>query len=186
MNRDHGVRRCTTHRRRGDSQISFEPSTQNPLRKSPQRTPADRIPVVDIMSKELICASPQLELSELIALMAYHRIGCMPIVDERRHPVGIVTKFDLLEHLDAQMQSLANGSPMPTELAARVADEVMMPIPFVLQDHATIAHAAATMSIEDTHHVLVVRDSGELVGVVSSKDLVDWLVTNDGLAPRRS
>ena len=61
-----------------------------------------------------------------------------------------------------------------------------MPIAFVLQEQATVAHAAAMMSLEDTHHVLVVRSSGELVGVVSSKDVVEWLVTNDELKSSRS
>jgi CBS domain-containing protein len=74
---------------------------------------------------------------------------------------------------------------MPIDLAPRDADEVMMPIALVLDETATVAHAAAMMALEDTHHVLVVRETGELVGVVSSKDIVKWLVDNDGLVPAR-
>jgi CBS-domain-containing membrane protein len=32
------------------------------------------------------------------------------------------------------------------------------------------------MTCEDLHHVLVVSPSGSLVGVVSSKDIVTWLI----------
>jgi CBS domain-containing protein len=57
----------------------------------------------------------------------------------------------------------------------------MLPLAITLDQSATVAHAAAMMSCEDLHHVLVVGDSGELVGVVSSKDVVNWLVSNDEL-----
>jgi CBS domain-containing protein len=138
------------------------------------------------MSRELVCARPDLEISMVVSLMVRYHVGCVPVVDERRHPIGVITKFDVVEHLDASMQSVGNGSPLPVDLSAREADEVMMPIALVLEENATVAHAAAMMALEDTHHVLVVRNGGELVGVVSSKDIVKWLVTNDELTPRRS
>ena len=47
--------------------------------------------------------------------------------------------------------------------------------------HASVAHAAAMMSLEDIHHVAIVADSGLLLGVVSSIDIVRWLAANDGL-----
>ena len=53
------------------------------------------------------------------------------------------------------------------------------PLALVLDEHATVAHAAAMMSLEDTHHVLVVDADARLVGVVSSKDIVDWLVRDE-------
>jgi len=56
-----------------------------------------------------------------------------------------------------------------------------MPMAFTLADHASVAHAAAMMNVEGVHHVPIVADDGRLVGVVSSFDIVRWLVTNDGL-----
>jgi CBS domain-containing membrane protein len=177
------LRQCTVVRRRGDSRISFEPTARNPSHK-PHRTGADQVPLLEIMSRELVCASPELELSEVVSLMASRRIGCLPVVDDRRHPIGVITKFDLLEQLDVTMHAVGVGSPMPSDLAARVADEVMMPIALFLDERATVAHAAAMMTVEDTHHVLVVRETGELIGVVSSKDIVSWLVANDDLVAK--
>jgi CBS domain-containing protein len=174
------VRRCTVYERDGKSQSSYE--SRSATRSPRQRTIADRVSLHDVMSNELVCARPELEIATVVSLMIRHHVGCIPVVDGRRHPVGMITKFDLLENLDATMQSNGNGSPMPADLAARTADEVMMPLALVLDEQATIAHAAAMMALEDTHHVLVVRDTGELLGVVSSKDIVGWLVSNDGLA----
>lgn len=174
------VRRYTVHRH-GDTQISVESVVACEPRLVRSRTIADRVPITEIMSREIICARGNLELSKVVWLMTHRRLGCLPVVDERRHPIGVITKFDLMEHLDAAMQSVGDGCPMPADLTPRDAEEVMMPIAFVLEEQATVAHAAAMMSLEDTHHVLVVRSSGELVGVVSSKDVVEWLVTNDEL-----
>jgi CBS domain-containing protein len=174
------VRRCTVHRRRGESQVSFEAQPAISTRESP-RTYADRIPRVEVMSRDLVCARPDLEVSPVISWMVRNHDGCIPVVDDRRHPLGVITKFDLVEHLDATIQSTPNESPFPADLAARDADEVMMPIALALDENATVAHAAAMMALEDTHHVMVVRSTGELVGVVSAKDIVKWLVTNDRL-----
>ena len=35
------------------------------------------------------------------------------------------------------------------------------------------------MALEDFHHVMIVGSGGALVGVVSSQDIVRWLVAND-------
>lgn len=175
------VRRCIIHRRRGESQTSLEEAVVAPRKTLPARTIADRVPLFEIMSRELVCVRNDLEIANVVSLMVHHHVGCLPVVDDRRRPIGMITKFDLVEHLNATMESVGNGSPMPIDLAARDADEVMMPIALVLDENATVAHAAAMMALEDTHHVLVVRETGELVGVVSSKDIVRWLVANDGL-----
>jgi CBS domain-containing protein len=42
-----------------------------------------------------------------------------------------------------------------------------------------VAHAATMMMSEDTHHVMVVSPTEELVGVVSSRDIVGWVLQSD-------
>lgn len=178
------VRRCTVYRRRGESQVSFEAVGRSHSARQP--TIADRVLLGDIMSRELICAKPDLEIATVVRLIVQHRVGCIPVVDDRRRPIGVITKFDIVDQLDATMQSVGGGSPLPSELSARQAEEVMMPIALVLDVHATVAHAAAIMALEDTHHVMVIREGGELAGIVSSKDIVKWLVTNDALTSGES
>ncbi|HEU0035794.1 MAG TPA: CBS domain-containing protein [Kofleriaceae bacterium] len=151
-----------------------------------RRTIADRVPLRDIMTPDVICVRPDLDIHNVVSLVVKHHLGCLPVVDERRRPIGMITKFDLVEQLEAAMESIANDSPLPSDLSARNADEVMMPIALVLDENATIAHAASLMTSEDTHHVIVVRGAGELAGVVSTKDIVSWLVENDGLVPNTS
>lgn len=179
------VRRCTVYAGKGDAEIlAMDLGACSLPEAHYRRTIADRVPLRDMMTRDVMCARPDLDVSAVVALMIRHHLGCLPVVDERRRPIGMITKFDVVEQLDAMMQSLGTGSPLPSDLSARNADEVMMPIALVLDENATVAHAASLMTTEDTHHVLVVNRSSELVGIVSTKDVVDWLVTNDGLIPR--
>ena len=140
------------------------------LRKVP--TIADTVPVCQIMTREVVCAREDLELPALLELIVRRHIGCVPIVDDRGHPVGMVTKFDLVEQL------MPGGDRPPPP---RVAADVMMPLAITLDERATVAHVAAMMSVEDVHHVPITAASGTLIGVVSAMDVVRWLAVNDGV-----
>lgn len=176
------VPRFTVYRARGHvDEIAPEPAACERIYHAPV---ADRVSIRSIMSRELLCVRSDLEIATVIHLIIEQHVGCLPVVDERRHPIGIITKFDLIEQLDAAMQAAHCGCSLPSDLAAQTADDVMMPIALTLDEHATIAHAAAMMISEDTHHVLAVSDDGALVGVVSAKDIVRWVSEHDALAAR--
>jgi CBS-domain-containing membrane protein len=136
-----------------------------------------------IMSRNLICVRHDFEVATVIGLMIEHHVGCIPVVDDHRRPIGVITKFDLVEQLNLNMRVVAKGQPHAIDIAKRNADQVMMPIALTLDESATVGDAASMMTCEDLHHVLVVSHSGALVGVVSAKDIVTWLVRNEQLMP---
>jgi len=57
-------------------------------------------PVKGFMTRELITASPDHSLIELRRLMVEHNIGRVPIVNSENQLVGIVTRSDILRHLN--------------------------------------------------------------------------------------
>lgn len=57
-------------------------------------------PVKGFMTRKLVTASPEQSLSELRRLMVEHNIGRVPIVDQSDKLVGIVTRSDILRHLN--------------------------------------------------------------------------------------
>jgi len=139
-------------------------------------TIADLVPARWIMSREVVCAREDLDVAALMDLMVRRRIGCVPVVDERGRPIGMVTKFDVVEQLLAQT--------FRASAAVVTAADVMMPLAITLDEHATVAHAAAMMSIEDVHHIPIVAAGGALIGIISTMDIVRWLATNDGVMAR--
>jgi CBS domain-containing protein len=168
-------RRCTVYRRGGGSiDAVIEAARDAPAR--PGHVPvAEAVSLRSIMSSELICVRQDLEIHRVVGLMIGRRVGCLPVVDQQRRPIGVITKFDLVEQLEAAMRASSAGGALPQDLPARTADDVMMPIALTLDEHATVAHAAAMMASEEIHHVLVVDADGALVGVVSAKDIVHWI-----------
>lgn len=176
------VRRCTIFRGRGEAVVQTVDLAEDRDPPVQRMAFASRVPIRRVMSRDLICARGDLAIGAIVDLMVERHIGCIPVVDELRRPIGVITKWDVVEQLGAAMRCCPDGSPLPSDLAPRVAEEVMMPLALTLDESASVGSAAAMMTLEDTHHVLVVSSAGTLVGVVSAKDIVRWLVDNDGLA----
>ena len=56
--------------------------------------------IASIMTPDPFTLRPEDTLGDAVALMRQHRIGCVPVVDERNQLVGILTDSDLLRILD--------------------------------------------------------------------------------------
>ncbi len=52
--------------------------------------------VQEVMTAQPITVAPEATLREAARLMLAHRIGCLPVVDDGDHMVGLVTETDLL------------------------------------------------------------------------------------------
>lgn len=119
------------------------------------------VPITTVMTRASITARGDATVESLASIMAERHIGCVPIVDHLEHPIGIVTKLDLIECRD------------PTRKTAR---DVMMPHAMTLRPSDTLADASILLSREGFHHLLVV-DGDRLAGVVSTFDITRWVAT---------
>ncbi|MGE0401216.1 MAG: HPP family protein [Kofleriaceae bacterium] len=176
----HGeLRRTLVYGRSGEA-IVERVQVPNPPDVSPEGHPlrASEMRARNVMSNDVICAYEDLEVSALTELVVRHRIGCVPIVDRLGRAIGMVTKTDLVEHLEASMRS-ESREHRPSVKRAR---DIMMPLALSLPESASPSQIANLMVLEDVHHVVIVSEAGFLVGVVSTKDLVRWLVDNDRFA----
>ena len=95
-------------------------------------------------------------------LMREHRVGCVLVVDAGTL-VGILTERDLLMRVDGPRSGQA-------------IREVMTPDPEALSPDDPIAFALNKMSVGGFRHVPLVDADGHPVGVVSVKDVVDYIV----------
>ncbi|MDH3754562.1 MAG: CBS domain-containing protein, partial [Acidimicrobiia bacterium] len=86
-------------------------------------------------------------------------IHCVPVVNEDGHPVGIVSSWDLVEEYQP-FESIANA----------MTDRIEM-----IGPHASLQEAAIAMRENFIHHLVVVDEAMNVVGVVSSLDLLDEL-----------
>lgn len=106
-----------------------------------------------------VACLPDLPLREAVALMQQNNVGSIVIVDERQRPLGIFTLRDLRCVIGAEAG----------ELSAAISC-YMTHEPFHLPPEATAFDAAIAMTERHIAHVCVV-DNGQLVGVISERDL---------------
>lgn len=74
------------------------PSPFSMLEPGEIREMMSRILVDEIMSTQLVVADPDTTIAEAANMMFEHRIGALPVVEDRR-AVGILTNSDLLQGL---------------------------------------------------------------------------------------
>jgi len=116
-----------------------------------------------------ISLSPEHTLQEAIHLMQDKRIGAV-IIAEKKVPVGIFTERDLLF-------KVLKTNPDLNQAKLR---EYMTPDPVTLFIEDKIAFALNQMTLGGFRHLPVVDEKGHLTGIVSVKDIVEYLA---GLVP---
>jgi CBS domain-containing protein len=123
--------------------------------------------VRDGMSSVVLSVGPGHSLREAAKLMADRKVGAAVVQDPEAQGVGIFTERDLLESLGA-------GQDPDNE---RVADHLTASLVYAAPEWSL--EEAAVAMIRGSFRHLVVLEGGEVVGVVSMRDIVRcW--TQDG------
>jgi CBS domain-containing protein len=68
--------------------LSFEPAHRRAFMRS--------VDVREVMSKEVVTASPDLPLADAARIMIERQIGCLPVVKDEGRLLGLLTETDLL------------------------------------------------------------------------------------------
>ena len=146
----------------------------------------------DIMSKKVHCVSPDLSLIDLERELSSHRISGAPVV-ERGNVIGIVSRSDIDRHLsleetriaaaatyfyragvddtdDQESQVDPPASALESMRKTRVREVMTAEVISVAGDDP-IHVVAGVMSSRRIHRVLVI-EGGDLLGLVSSLDIV--------------
>jgi CBS domain-containing protein len=146
----------------------------------------------DIMTKEVITVSPQMEITEAANLLLEKRINGVPVVNTAGELVGILCQSDLIAQqksipipslftlLDGYI-SLTISKRMDKEvkkIAAIKVAEAMTADPVTIDPETDIEKVAALM-VEKNYHTLPVIDAGELVGILGKEDVLRTLITEE-------
>lgn len=150
-----------------------------PLMQPTNESP-ENVPISEVMTRHPICASQDDGVEKVVMLLLEHNVSGVPVIDGGRHPVGMISKTDILreEHGPA-----ARGTGI-TRLRVR---DVMRPLAFTVEEGTPISQAAALMAFEHVHRLPVVDASGAITGLVSTIDVLRWIAEREGyLLPRRA
>lgn len=165
------------------------PSTHAHTGKRETSTSAGSTPVSRIMSRDVITVRSGTSLASVIELMLQRGLSRVPVVDQDYRPVGIVSKTDVVEEEHdrgddgeippkPQRREKGEGDPLRgfhVEREGAIVDEVMTRTLLTVPEDATINRVAEMMVSRHVHGLPVVQKNGELVGFVSTMDVLAWL-----------
>ncbi|HZP42793.1 MAG TPA: CBS domain-containing protein [Candidatus Binatia bacterium] len=161
-----GERGAAGYEDAGQSEIVHtEPSTPAPAQITARAGAAGRRTVRDVMTPDPTCCAPDDTVQHAARIMKDEDVGAVPVVDEERRPVGIVTDRDLALEVVAQ-----------SEDARRVTVEsVMTPSPVTVRPDDEVDAVLAAMGEHQVRRVPVVDPEGRIVGIVAQADLATRL-----------
>jgi len=120
-----------------------------------------RMLVKDVMSSPVITVSEDATVDKAAQLMADSHIGCILVTSKEGKPLGIITESDFVTRVLAK-------NIQPKKLTAK---EVMTSPLITIDPNETLSEAARRMSRLNIRR-LGVMYKGDLVGVISSKDIL--------------
>ena len=146
--------------------------------------------VRDVMTTPVFSVTTSTPLKDVARLLVDHRISGVPVVDDERHVVGIVTELDLIvrntrlvmphfiEVLDWGKIPLERPRHMRERLQHMLGTEVrdvMTEKVITIGPDASIEELAELMVQQRVNPVPVVDAAECLIGIVSRADLIDMM-----------
>ena len=146
--------------------------------------------VKDIMTKNVITVSPDMEIAHAAKLLLEKGINGVPVVDAIGKLVGIVCQSDLIAQQKAlpipsvftlldgffPLTSMKHLEKAVNKMAATTVADAMTSNPVTVRPETGIEKLAGLM-VDKNFHTLPVVDEGQLVGVVGKVDLLRILMS---------
>lgn len=116
------------------------------------------IRIADLMVKNVVTTEPHKSIGHVKDIMTKNRISCVPVVNSQNEPVGIVTTNDF-------KMNPGDNSPVSQLLSGHV---------YSVPAYNDVSVAAKVMRKHHFHHLIVTHEK-EIVGIISSFDLLALL-----------
>lgn len=142
--------------------------------------------VADVMSRELITATPETPLNEVIKLLAERHISGLPVVDPDGKLLGVVSETDLMWKetganpppyimlLDSVIY-LENPARYERDLhkvLGQTVNDVMTKDVVTIAPTATLQKAAQVMHDRKVHRLPVIDSADKVIGILTRGDVI--------------
>ena len=130
--------------------------------------------IADRMKKNPATASPEMSISEASAKMKAEKVHRLPVLDDDRHLVGVISEKDILLAAPSPASTLSTYE-INYLLSKLKVKNIMSRNPVTITRETTIEEAVRLM-VENDLSCLPVMDNGFLSGIVSKSDLFKILL----------
>jgi CBS domain-containing protein len=124
--------------------------------------------LMDVMADDVACVREDVRLADAARLMLARSVRALPVVDEARRLVGILSKSDLVR------------GEVEGKRADALVSSVMTPLVHGLPEDAPLAYAISLMSNQSLHEVPAVASDGRVVGMLTAVDALRWIARGLG------
>ncbi|MCX4768692.1 Inosine-5'-monophosphate dehydrogenase [Streptomyces sp. ADI92-24] len=141
--------------------------------------------VFEVMTHDVVTADPGTPFKVIAHLFAEHDISAVPVIDENRRILGVVSEADLLrataelpdlEGRWAGVRLLSEERRMPD---AETAADLMTSPAVAAQSSWSLVETARTMHRKGVKRLPVADETGRLAGIVSRSDLLKPFLRRD-------
>lgn len=146
-------------------------------RRPPRHRPPATV-VGDVMTRAAVPAREGTVFKEIVASLARNRIRAVPVIDDGRRVVGVVSASDL-QHYVVTSPAAATRRPHKRHPHPATARELMSAPAVTTRAHVTIVEAARVAARAHVRMLPVVDAEGVLVGVVTQADLLRVFLRDD-------
>lgn len=132
-------------------------------------------PISKIMTRDLITLKVDDDLFRAEKLFKEHKIRHIPVVDNKKHILGILSLTDLnrISFLDSYDEDEVKVDNAIYEMLC--IEQLMVKNPVIVSSNITIKEAAEILA-KNEFHALPVVDNTILVGIVTTTNLLLYLI----------
>lgn len=131
-------------------------------------------PVSVIMTKNVHTVNLSDELADVVQTLKKHKIRHIPVVDGK-DVVGIISRTDINRLTFGSLFENQDGADEAI-LSMLSVSQVMSSNPRLVQATTTIREVAEIFANEEFHALPVTDDQGKLVGIVTTTDIIKYLL----------
>lgn len=147
-------------------------------------TPVSNFPkrfVKDCMSPAIHVLHTDMSVDETMTMFLANNLGGAPVVDEHNKPIGIVTRYDFLQKeafagallpIEGSPKNVKTYVEAAKKICGQKVEDVMTMNPTTIPETLPLNEAAAVLIERKFQRLPVVNDKGQLVGILTSADVM--------------
>lgn len=121
----------------------------------------------DIMSTELIFAHPKMTIEEAIKTLVNNRITGLPVVDEGRHLIGVLSEYDIIKSISGLGET---DEPIQLNQSISFNSEV-----FSITEETSLSEILNYFIEQRIRRLPVVNKKKQLIGIITRRDIMKVL-----------
>jgi len=128
--------------------------------------------VRDLMQRDVKTVHHEDAVNDAVVTLTDSHVSALPVVDGSGHMIGVISSTDILTS-EAEARDAVEREALFEQMLVR---DIMTPRPITVSPEAEVREAAQQMLYAEIHRLFVTSGS-QLVGVISTTDIVRAVAT---------